>query len=160
MYFWCFQFFQKRTKIFDLITMIPHSSGPIVFVHFLEEFKTPKILFEINWPLEETNIRKNCQFMSCLMIAWNFISLDTNFQQKPPASEIKVVIKMFKPRQIGQHRARHKIHDSFHLHLFVGTLFFICLCIILGFKCLGMWSMMRLQVHTFITFIKISDSLV
>lgn len=80
-----------------------------------------------------------------LMIAWNFISLKTKFQQKPPASEIKVVIKMFKPRQIGQHRARHKIHDSFHLHLFVGTLFFICLCIILGFKCLGMWSR-RLQV--------------
>ena len=59
-----------------------------------------------------------------LMIAWNFRSLKTKFQQKPPASEIKVVIKMFKPRQIGQHRARHKIHDSFHLHLFVGTLFF------------------------------------
>ena len=30
-------------------------SGWIVFVHFLEEFKTPKRHFEINWPLA------NCQ---------------------------------------------------------------------------------------------------
>ena len=132
-----FNFSKKWTKNLTLLLWYLKSN---CFCSFLEEFKTLKNTFRNQLTFRRNQHQKKCQFMSCLMIAWNFISLDTKFQQKPPASEIKVVIKMFKPRQIGQHRARHKIHDSFHLHLFVGTLFFICLCIILGFKCLGMWS--------------------
>ena len=48
------QFFQKTNK-----TIMLHyydTSGRIVFVRFLEELKTPKRHFEINWPLVEFSI--------------------------------------------------------------------------------------------------------
>ena len=48
--------FKKRTKKFDITTLVSTShdiSGRIVFVCFLEEFKTQKRHFEINQPLTE-----------------------------------------------------------------------------------------------------------
>ena len=50
----CAEFFQKWTKKFNL--QYYDTSGRLVFVRFLEELKTPKIPFEINWPLYGGNI--------------------------------------------------------------------------------------------------------
>ena len=44
---------KKQTKKFNL-TKCYATSGRIIIVHFLEEFKTQKRYFEINWPLEKT----------------------------------------------------------------------------------------------------------
>ena len=42
--------------------MIPQESVRIVFVRFLEEFKTPKSPFEINWPLALANPASSATF--------------------------------------------------------------------------------------------------
>ena len=72
---------KKWTEKIDLTTMI-RTSGRIVFVQFLEELKTPKIHFEIYWPLasllipfsvkdRRTSIHENsccifrCKFLNC-----------------------------------------------------------------------------------------------
>ena len=48
--------------------MIPQESGRIVFVHFLEELKTPERHLEINEPLKskKPHYQKCAQFLSCL----------------------------------------------------------------------------------------------
>ena len=49
MYFWYVQFFQKTNE--KIQPNYYDTSSRIVFVRFLEELKTPKRHFEMNWPL-------------------------------------------------------------------------------------------------------------
>ena len=65
------------------------SSSRIVYVHFLEEFKTPKIHFEINWPLSnkkkylispfcgKNSILELC-FENCSFLLWEKIVYNQN----------------------------------------------------------------------------------
>ena len=64
MSFWYHQFFQKTNE--KIWPTYYSNSSRIVFVRFLEELKTPKRHFEINWPLLHTYIFKNQEKVSTL----------------------------------------------------------------------------------------------
>ena len=66
---WYPQFFQKRTiKRKNSIWQYYDTSGRIVSVRFLEELKTPKRHFEINWPLENLNFNLILTFFASLRL--------------------------------------------------------------------------------------------
>jgi hypothetical protein len=67
--FWYLQFFQKTNKKIRLY--YDGTSSRIIFVRFLEELKTKKRHFEINWPLKmNLEVRLN-QIMNPLLLLFN-----------------------------------------------------------------------------------------
>ena len=67
--FWYLQFFQKTNK--KIRRNYGGTSSRIIFVRFLEELKTKKRHFEINWPLKmNLEVRLN-QIMNLLLLLFN-----------------------------------------------------------------------------------------